>query len=120
MKYLSFLFGTFLFFFSFCQSPEPSRTRAHQLQSPSADMHQIDCELKTSQIVGYLDFVHCQSEAGMCTHFLIPEHLKKVRAMPLGSQVKLSGKFSLEGTAAGNQYYYLLDDLRIQKKALHP
>ena len=113
MKNLSFFLGTFLFLFSYCQTPVPSSTRIHQLQSPSTSIKQVDCSLKASQVVGYLDFVACYPEVAYCAHFLVPEYLKEARGLALGTNVKLSGKFSLEGTAPGNKYYYLLEDLRV-------
>ena len=114
MKNLSFLLGTFIFLFSFCQTPVPSRTKAIPPNTNATEIHAVECQLQSSEVFGYLDFVKCNTEESICAHFMIPDHLKTVRGLPLGSTVNLSGNFSLEGAATGRKYYYLVDDLKIR------
>jgi len=114
MKNLSFLLGTFIFLFSFCQPPVPSRTKAPPSDTKATEIHAVKCQLQSSEVFGYLDFVKCNTEESVCAHFLIPDHHKQVRGLPLGHTIELSGNFSLEGAATGRKYYYLVDELMVR------
>ncbi len=109
MKNLCFVIGCFLFFFSYCQTPQITRSAA-EVDLSTAIQNQV-CELKTSEVAGYLDFVRCFPRQGYCAHFLVPEYEEQSRGLTLGTSVILSGNFSLEGASIGNKYYYLVDDL---------
>ncbi len=114
MKNLSFLLGTFIFLFSFCQTPLPSRTKAVPTGTKATAIHAIECQLQSSEVFGYLDFVKCNPEESICAHFMIPDHHENVRGLPLGTTVNLSGNFSLEGAAVGRKYYYLVNGLKVR------
>lgn len=114
MKNLGFLLGTFLFIFSFCQTPQVNRTPTKDTKVALTQVNDIECRLRKSEVVGYLDFVRCYPELGYCAHFMIPENITKVKDIPLGTTAKISGRFSMEGAATGRKYYYLQKGLIIK------